>query len=99
MNLGQKVGFPLPSSCITPFLGGANVGSHFSAGNMSFRTSEGSLSLVLPSCWPISRRMGLSIGTMIAGWDEKVSCWFWLHLKFLKAVSHMLNGSSMFLEL
>jgi 20S proteasome subunit beta 5 len=25
------------------------------------------------------RGMGLSIGTMIAGWDEKVSCWFWLH--------------------
>jgi hypothetical protein len=61
-NLGQKVGFSLPSSCITPFLGGVNVGSHFSAGNMSFRTSEGSLSLVLPSCWPISF-------IHIAGWD------------------------------
>jgi len=28
------------------------------------------------------RGMGLSIGTMIAGWDEKVSCWR-LHLQFL----------------
>ncbi|TVT97448.1 hypothetical protein EJB05_57305 [Eragrostis curvula] len=48
---------------------------HYSAASTSLQTSEGSLSLVLQKLLAnilySYRGMGLSIGTMIAGWDEK----------------------------
>ena len=87
-NLGTKVFLFLLIiiTCITPLLSRANIGSDFQCRlhelSNKRRISIAGASKLLANILYSYRGMGLSIGTMIAGWDEKVSCWR-LHLQFL----------------
>lgn len=83
-NLGNKVRFSLPLNCYLShytFASGANIGSDFQCRlhelSNKRRISIAGASKLLANILYSYRGMGLSIGTMIAGWDEKVSCWFW----------------------
>ena len=104
-NLGTKVFLFLLIiiTCITPLLSRANIGSDLQCRlhelSNKRRISIAGASKLLANILYSYRGMGLSIGTMIAGWDEKVSCWFWLHpsVSLSCMTWHMLNGYSHFL--
>jgi len=87
-NLGTKVFLFLLIiiTCITPLLSRANIGSDLQCRlhelSNKRRISIAGASKLLANILYSYRGMGLSIGTMIAGWDEKVSCWR-LHLQIL----------------
>ena len=87
-NLGNKVRSRFHFNYyFTHYTCGANIGSPFQCRlhelSNKRRISIAGASKLLANILYSYRGMGLSIGTMIAGWDEKVSCLFWLHVQFV----------------